>query len=114
MDGAPNVFVETIKRGDEDTFDKDVASGHDPKVSVVLRLYEAYGGHAQALLKIGHASDIEHVYSTNLLEDEEQKLHLVETDERNVVGVKLNFRGFEVKTLKIVLKNSKFFQQKGE
>ncbi|KAK1215351.1 Glycoside hydrolase, 38 vacuolar alpha mannosidase [Marasmius sp. AFHP31] len=114
VDGAPNVFVETIKRGEYDTYedseDSDHSSNSKPTVSVVLRLYEAYGGHAQALLKLGYAEDIDKVYLTNLMEDEESKLGLVETDEKDILGVKLGFHGFEVKTVKIVLKSSRFLK----
>ncbi|ESK96763.1 glycoside hydrolase family 38 protein [Moniliophthora roreri MCA 2997] len=109
VDGAPNVFMETIKRGEHDAFDPE-SSG---PMSVVLRLYEAYGGHAQATLKLGDIDDIEKVYLTNLLEDEESQLQLVETDQKNVFGVKLQFRGFEVKTVKIVLNKEAIFGRKG-
>ncbi|KAG7087583.1 hypothetical protein E1B28_013537 [Marasmius oreades] len=109
--GAPNVFVETIKRGEYDTFDDTFAeNGKEPAVSVILRLYEAYGGHARALLNLGYPEDFEKVYLTNLLEDEEERLQVVRTGDGDTVGVKLDFRGFEVKTVKIVLKASKFLR----
>ncbi|KAL0063189.1 Glycoside hydrolase, 38 vacuolar alpha mannosidase [Marasmius tenuissimus] len=108
VDGAPNVFVETIKRGEYDTYEDSEDSSSKPTVSVVLRLYEAYGGRAQALLKLGYAEDIDKVYLANLMEDEENKLGLVETDEKDIPGAKLGFHGFEVKTVKIVLKSSRF------
>ncbi|KAK1215309.1 Glycoside hydrolase, 38 vacuolar alpha mannosidase [Marasmius sp. AFHP31] len=114
FDDAPNVFVETIKCGEYDTYedseDSDHSTSSKPTVSVVLRLYEAYGGHAQALLKLGYAEDIDKVYLTNLMEDEESKLGLVESDEKDILGVKLGFHGFEVETVKIVLKSSRFLK----
>ncbi|KAK7035350.1 Glycoside hydrolase, 38 vacuolar alpha mannosidase [Paramarasmius palmivorus] len=109
VEGAPNVFIETIKRGEYDTYESE-SSG---PMTVILRLYEAYGGHAQALLKIGYLGDFLGVYSTNLLEDEESKLELVETDEKDIFGVKLQFRGFEVKTIKIVLNKEVLFGRRG-
>ncbi|KAF9264572.1 glycoside hydrolase family 38 protein [Marasmius fiardii PR-910] len=110
--GAPNVFVETIKRGEYDDFDlhnphenNKPKKRKEPNVSIVLRIYEAYGGHANALLKIGRKHEIESVWSTNLLEDEDEEggpLPLVEVP-GGMVGVELKFRGFEVKTVKIYL-----------
>ncbi|KAJ7889028.1 galactose mutarotase-like domain-containing protein [Mycena leptocephala] len=46
IEGAPDVFLETVKRREDDSF----KSGG--KTTVVLRLYEAFGGHAQAQLHI--------------------------------------------------------------
>ena len=43
--GAHNVILETLKRGD---LDSDAAG----RRTVVLRLYEAYGGHARADLRV--------------------------------------------------------------
>ena len=44
--GAPNVALETIKRGEDDT------SETDGKRTVILRLFEQYGGHAKAALRM--------------------------------------------------------------
>lgn len=46
--GAPNVILETVKRGDDDEF---TTSAKGEK-TVVLRLYEAFGGHARASLNV--------------------------------------------------------------
>lgn len=46
VENAPNVILETIKRGDDDKHSKDAEK------SVVLRLYEAYGGHAHAKIRM--------------------------------------------------------------
>ncbi|KAJ7856154.1 alpha-mannosidase [Mycena leptocephala] len=61
--GAPNVFLETVKRGEDDSF----KSGG--KTTVVLRIYETFGGHAQAQLRIAGGLGVEAAYETNLLED---------------------------------------------
>jgi alpha-mannosidase len=96
---APNVFLETIKRGEDDDLSTTSA-----KTSVVLRLFEAYGGHASARLHLGrHANAyVSRVALTNLLEDELEELSV----QRDHAGdyVELGFRGFEVKTVKITLK----------
>ena len=83
IEGARNVFLETVKRGEDDNFswhptalDSENSStdsgdsgttfatasttgtgGSDlgPNMTVILRLYEAYGGHAHARLKISGA-----------------------------------------------------------
>jgi len=45
VEGARNVFLETVKRGEYDSFEKVVDLGYDKSAttSVILRLYEAYG-----------------------------------------------------------------------
>ncbi|KZT05154.1 glycoside hydrolase family 38 protein [Laetiporus sulphureus 93-53] len=102
IDGAPNVFLETVKRGLDDDFS---VSSSDSPVTVVLRLYEAYGGHAQATLKIAEHIPVMKIITTNLLEDETSKLAVLTEDACSLV--KLNFHGFEVKTVKIYLGKAK-------
>lgn len=41
---APNVVLETVKRGEDDKDGK--------ATTIILRLYEQYGGHANAVLKM--------------------------------------------------------------
>ncbi|KAJ7199975.1 glycoside hydrolase family 38 protein [Mycena pura] len=103
--GAPNVFLETVKRGDDDSFK---AGG---TTSIVLRLYEAMGGHARGQLRIAAGLNVEAAFETNLLEDVAQQapLTLCPNASGRDVGVELTFRGFEVKTVKLILggKNTK-------
>lgn len=97
------MILETVKRGDDD----DV-SGSGPK-TVVLRLYEAYGGHASVRLLISTLVGIEKAIITNLLEDDsDDELGFTATvEEETNQGyshfLKLSFRGFEVKTVKLTL-----------
>ena len=42
--GAPNVMLETIKRGEDDKWTGD------GEKNIILRLYEHFGGHAKAAL----------------------------------------------------------------
>lgn len=42
---APNVFLDTLKRGDDDDFSSSSAGSAK---TITLRFYEAYGGHARA------------------------------------------------------------------
>ena len=100
IDGAHNVFIETLKRGEDDIFGSD----SDSAPTVVLRIYEALGGHAQAFLRINGAFGIAKAYSANLLEDNLEELAITRVkDDESDIEVKLNFRGFEVKTVKLVL-----------
>ena len=62
VENAPNVILETIKRGDDDDHSKKAK-----ETSVVLRLYEAYGGHAQARLRMWVFSIHSGSVSTNML-----------------------------------------------
>ncbi|KAI0032015.1 glycoside hydrolase family 38 protein [Vararia minispora EC-137] len=98
--GAPNVFLETIKRGDAD----DTKDSKDQR-TVVLRLYEALGGHARVDLRI-HALRVVAAYATNLLEDDAGADALTVARAEGAEGdasVRLDFHGFEVKTVKLVL-----------
>ncbi|KAJ7113587.1 galactose mutarotase-like domain-containing protein, partial [Mycena epipterygia] len=83
--------------------------------TVVLRLYEAFSGHAQVQLRIVDGLGVEAAYVTNLLEDaEDTELALVRFDgvvagvgaakgNGKGTGLELTFRGFEVQTVKLVL-----------
>ena len=44
--GAPNVMLETVKRGEDDSW-----TGEGEK-TIILRLYEHFGGHAKATLNM--------------------------------------------------------------
>lgn len=102
VDGGHNVFLETIKRGEDD--DVSATSG---STTVVLRLYEAYGGHAHIRLNIASHIDVIQASVTNLLEDKGDELNVMRTASDISDGlsgsVKLKFRGFEVKTIKLVI-----------
>lgn len=112
MEGARNVFLETIKRGEDDSFE-EVVDLDDKSVTttVILRLYEAYGGHAQARLLISHHLPVIKAITTNLLEDEDEELYVLRSssDSSGDSGCALSliFRGFEVKTIKLVLGTSR-------
>ena len=95
--GAPNVFLETVKRGDGD--------GLAHETTIILRLYEAYGGHAQATLRVASHVSVSRAFLTNLLEDHGDQLNIMRVDdtEQTAAMIKLDFRGFEVKTVKLVI-----------
>lgn len=83
-------------------------SGSGPK-TVVLRLYEAYGGHTTVRLLISSSVGIEKAIITNLLEDDNEDELMFTAAAAEEVGqgyshyIKLSFRGFEVKTVKLTL-----------
>lgn len=77
-----NVILETVKKAEQDD-------------GVVLRLYEASGGEQHVTLTT--ALRIKQALLTNLLEDEGEALY-VENGK-----IHLTFRGFEIKTLKLLL-----------
>lgn len=100
LEGAPNIFLETIKRG-EDDFEPN-ASG----TTVILRMYEAFGGHGSVKLNVGKHVPVKRAYLTNILEDTKGELGLVSTTGVHST-LMLEFRSFEVKTVKLVLETKK-------
>jgi len=108
--GAHNVVLETVKRGDDDDFGSHSAL-KQPK-SIALRVYEAFGGHARVFLRVSANLHAVAAYQTNLLEDlmEAEQLNFFRANECGLsaeddddVYIQLNFRAFEVKTIKIQL-----------
>ncbi|CAG8501332.1 3725_t:CDS:10, partial [Dentiscutata erythropus] len=84
VDGAPNVILDTVKRAE----DSD---------EIVLRLYEAYGGHATA--KLRSSFSFEKLYETNILEDKQIKI-----DYHSTEGAIIKFKPFQFITLKATLR----------
>ncbi|MFN8492285.1 MAG: glycoside hydrolase family 38 C-terminal domain-containing protein [Caldilineaceae bacterium] len=80
---APNVIIEAVKKAEDDD-------------AVILRLYEAEHQQTRTQLRFGFA--VAAVAETNLLEEAARPLAL-EGD-----GVTLEFRPFEIKTLKVTSK----------
>ncbi|EPQ55548.1 glycoside hydrolase family 38 protein [Gloeophyllum trabeum ATCC 11539] len=100
IEGARNVYLETIKRGDDDDF-----SSTDITKTIVLRLYEAFGGHAKVKLRVAGFVNVAAAYVTNLLEDTGDELNVLraESDIAQGASINLDFHGFEVKTVKLVI-----------
>ncbi|CAE6482312.1 unnamed protein product [Rhizoctonia solani] len=96
--GAPNVILETVKRGDDDDF----STNFKGERTVVLRLYEAFGGHARASLNVSKQLKVSKAAITNVLEDHIEELKVDHSDDQ-VVSFPLNFRGFEVVTVKLTV-----------
>ncbi|EJU04489.1 glycoside hydrolase family 38 protein [Dacryopinax primogenitus] len=104
IEEAPNVIIDTVKRGEDDKFD----SHHTGPTTIVLRLYEAYGGHATAKLRISSLVPVSKAHITNILEDE---LSVVELSRAPSTGLgkgedtilEIPFRGFQIVTVKLTL-----------
>ncbi|KAF2681971.1 glycoside hydrolase family 38 protein [Lentithecium fluviatile CBS 122367] len=102
--GAPNLILDTIKRGEDD---EDVSRGELPVKkgqSVILRIYDALGGKSRGVLTWGGLK-VKSVWKVNALEDEIEKLSvgMVEVEGKETKGAKLDVRAFEVATFKLVL-----------
>lgn len=102
--GAPNLVLDTIKRGEDD---EDVSRGELPVKkgqSVVVRIYDALGGKSKAVLTWGDLH-VKHVVKTNALEDEIEgkEGEVVMTEKDGKKGAKIEIRAFEVATYKLVL-----------
>jgi alpha-mannosidase len=104
VSGAPNVILETIKRSDNEKF----IGGQDSDSSIViLRLYEALGGHATAQLRIAGNLQVSKATLTNLLEDDLETLEVIKaTGKDSSISVSLSFYGFQVLTVKLVVATS--------
>ena len=78
--GAPNVVIETLKPCE------------DGGRAFIARVYEAEGAYTHGELQLGFEPSA--VYETNMLEEPQQELTAASS-------LRLTFRPFEIKTLKI-------------
>ncbi|KAK2459766.1 hypothetical protein APHAL10511_008198 [Amanita phalloides] len=156
VEGARNVILETVKRGEDDNFgtleisavgnnasgaeltssdDNDEAlatsaassividdDSRNKHMTVILRLYEAFGGHARASLRIvGHfASYVSGAHETNMLEEEQADVKILRAGDEGFVASGIegeddsslilqldSFRAFEVKTIKLEIQRAR-------
>jgi alpha-mannosidase len=105
---APNLILDTIKRGEDD---EDVSTGDLPPKkgrSVICRVYDALGGKSKGVLTWGGLK-VKNVWKVDALEDEIEELStkMVELSEEDVEGggsgVKIELRAFEVATFRLGL-----------
>ncbi|WOO78189.1 Alpha-mannosidase [Vanrija pseudolonga] len=92
LSGARNVVLETIKRGEDD--------GEGTK-TVIVRLFEQYGGRGRAVLNIGASLGVVKAEVVDILEEHVSDLELVPT----ATGAKVTLpcHGFEIKTVRLTL-----------
>lgn len=94
--GAPNVILDTVKRGDDDDFLSSRAGQ-----SVICRLYESKGGHAKATLVT--TLPVFKATIVDLLERHIEDLELVSSQKDDKTSIQLPFRGFQIVTVKLEL-----------
>ncbi|KAG8854188.1 Glycoside hydrolase, 38 vacuolar alpha mannosidase [Tulasnella sp. 330] len=99
VENASNVILDTVKRGDDDSSDGDP--------TIILRFYEAYGGHARANVMISDKLHVSKATITNLLEEDAESLDLLRSNISDAgTSFALCFRGFQVITVQLVLKKT--------
>ncbi|KAG8887766.1 Glycoside hydrolase, 38 vacuolar alpha mannosidase [Tulasnella sp. 332] len=92
VENASNVILDTVKRGDDDSSDGDP--------TIILRFYEAYGGHARANVMISDKLHVSKATITNLLEEDAESLDLLRSNISDAgTSFALCFRGFQVITV---------------
>lgn len=95
LDGSPSLILDCIKRGEDD---EDVSRGELPTRkgrSVILRIYDSLGGTSRGTIRT--KLDVQKVWKTNVLEDDEVELSL----KNGAVDIEL--RPFEVATYRLQL-----------
>jgi alpha-mannosidase len=102
--GAPNLILDTVKRGEDD---EDVSRGELPVKkgqSVILRVYDALGGRSKGVITWG-GLEVKSVEKVNALEDhiEDVAVGMMEVEGKKRVGAKIEIRAFEVATFRLVL-----------
>lgn len=101
IEGAHNVILETIKRAEDDV---DAHKRRkNPGTTVILRLYEAYGGHSKATLRIASHLSVQKASIANLLEHSTSALTLEKDKSTDDTVIALKFRGFEILTVKLLI-----------
>ena len=99
LEGAHNVILETIKRAEDDIYYPKEKKRTES--TVILRLYEAYGGHATTKLRIASQLEVKNAWIANLLEEDITCLTLEKEAEDTIIP--LSLRGFELLTIKLVI-----------
>ncbi|KAI8182492.1 Alpha-mannosidase [Colletotrichum sp. SAR 10_86] len=95
LDGDKNLVLDTIKRGEDD---EDVSNGELPVrsgKSVIVRIYEGLGGRGRATVQARWK--LQSVHKTNLLEDDEADVPLVDGK------FEVDLGPFQLQTFRLVL-----------
>ncbi|SCV71207.1 BQ2448_2795 [Microbotryum intermedium] len=102
LEGTRNIMLDTIKRGEEDHFG---GKGSAPQ-TVVLRFYEAFGGHGQ--VDVISPLAIESATICDILERDLEDVEVVQLlkSGKGMSSFKLKFRGFQVVSVKVTLATS--------
>ncbi|KAJ5010945.1 Alpha-mannosidase [Colletotrichum sp. SAR 10_99] len=95
LDGDKNLVLDTVKRGEDD---EDVSNGELPVrsgKSVIVRIYEGLGGRGRATVQARWK--LQSVHKTNLLEDDEADVPLVDGK------FEVDLGPFQLQTFRLVL-----------
>jgi alpha-mannosidase len=96
ISGAPNLVIDTIKRGEDDADVSRSVSARSAGHSVILRIYDALGGKSRGVLEWSGVR-VKKVVKVNALEDEGEVL------EHGDMEVEIEVRAFEVASYKVVV-----------
>ncbi|KAL1936531.1 hypothetical protein VTP01DRAFT_665 [Rhizomucor pusillus] len=94
MDPPDRIILDTIKPAEDD-------SGRCK--TIILRLYEAYGGQTTSLLK--SRLHIKHIQITNVVEDDSDEFLECQGSSNGLNSYSLTLRPFQILTLKVTLEN---------
>lgn len=100
LDGAPNLIIDCIKRGEDD---EDLSRGELPKRkgrSVIVRIFDSLGGKSKGVLHWGDIP-VKKAWKTNVLEDHLEELKIGSFDHGK--GLEIELRAFEVATYRLQL-----------
>ncbi|KAH6671434.1 glycosyl hydrolases family 38 N-terminal domain-containing protein [Halenospora varia] len=95
LTGNPSLILDTVKRGEDD---EDVSRGELKKrkgKSIILRIYDSLGGKSKGTIET--TLDVQRVWKTNVLEDDEEELKF----SKGKIDIVL--RPFEVATFRLQL-----------
>lgn len=95
LTGSPSLILDTVKRGEDD---EDVSRGELKKrkgKSIILRIYDSLGGKSKGTIET--TLDVQRVWKTNVLEDDEEELKF----SKGKIDIVL--RPFEVATFRLQL-----------
>ncbi|KAG8760256.1 Glycoside hydrolase, 38 vacuolar alpha mannosidase [Serendipita sp. 396] len=99
IEEAPNVILETVKRAEDDP--------HKKLTRVVLRIFEAYGGHASATLRVASHLTVDRAYICNLLEEKISGLELTTHEATGDTLIKLSLHAFQILTVRLTITSVK-------
>ncbi|ORY82383.1 family 38 glycoside hydrolase [Leucosporidium creatinivorum] len=102
LNGTRNIILDTIKRGEDDHFAPKSKQGQ----TVILRLYEAFGGHGHA--KISTPLAVESATICDILERDLEDVTVLQSLAKGETtsSFRVDLRGFQVLTLKLHLSSS--------
>lgn len=110
--GSPNVVLDTVKRGEDDSDVTSTPIKRRDFRNVILRIYEAYGGKGKAKVSTyckssPHANDsylpVRRAFRTNILEDDGDEIDITvsQRDGQKISDIEVVVKPFEMVTLRL-------------